>query len=64
MAYSLSLRYFKDAPTDIFIKGNEFLGFSSSIPIDILFLKRNKEVYLLLMTPIDLKRSNRPRFVV
>ncbi|MEI9934062.1 MAG: hypothetical protein WDM71_04265 [Ferruginibacter sp.] len=41
---NLSIRYMEDGPNDIFCEGN-------SIPTDLLFIKRDKAVYILLMTP-------------
>ena len=50
---NFSLNYSDDTPIDIFVEGRKkYFGLNTErIPIDILFLKRNKMVYLLLMTP-------------
>lgn len=57
MAYHLrcknfSLRYGENNPVDIFVKGKEgSLGRTPVIPMDILFLRRQKNVFLFVLTP-------------
>lgn len=48
---NFSIRYDENAPIDIFVEGQESFGMTSIIPMDIMLLKRNKIVYLLVMTP-------------
>lgn len=52
---NLSIRYLDKGPKDIFVIGKQEAFSTSIIPMDILFLKRNKAVYLLLMIPVDAK---------
>jgi hypothetical protein len=48
---NISIRYDENAPIDIFIGGKEVaFGNTDTIPMDVLFLKRNRSVYLLLLT--------------
>jgi hypothetical protein len=61
LCHNLSVRYAMKEPIDIFVIGKEKgLGTTITIPIDILFLKQNENLYLLLMTPIDSKSSIEP----
>ena len=49
---NLSIRYQDQGPVDIFVVGNEkFLSGTNAIPMDILFLKRDDNLYFLLLTP-------------
>ena len=49
---NFSIRYAESGPIDIFVVGKEKrLGATAVIPMDLLFLKRNGEIYLLMMTP-------------
>ena len=49
---NFSVRYEEKGPVDIFVIGKKgFLGRTPLIPMDILLLRRQKNVYLLLLTP-------------
>ena len=53
---NFSIRYNENEPIDIFMVGQEIaLGATTRIPMDLLFLKRNAAIYLLIMTPNDPK---------
>jgi hypothetical protein len=52
---NLSIRYSEKEPVDIFVEGNEGILGTYSIPMDLLFLKRNNGIYILLMTPLSRK---------
>jgi hypothetical protein len=56
---NLSIRYAKNDPIDIFVLGQEkLLGAATIVPMDLLFLKRDDALYLLIMTP------NGPRLTI
>ncbi|NNV55082.1 hypothetical protein [Limnovirga soli] len=64
LADNFSIRYSKEDPVDILVIGQERpLGETSIVPIDCLFLKRNRSVYLLLMTPINANASIEPHLL-
>lgn len=47
---NLSIKYQEDAPIDIFFSGKPGpFGSYGAVPIDIIFLKRKKSIYFLLM---------------
>lgn len=46
---NFSIKYSSNDPIDLFVKSDN----GSNVPIDILFLNRNKSCYLLLMTSND-----------
>ncbi len=53
---NFSIRYNKDGPIDLFVVGQEgMLATTTIIPMDLLFLKRDGAIYLLIMTPNDPK---------
>src|SRR5436190_5479635 len=52
---NFSIRYSEKEPVDIFVGGNEGIFGTYSIPMDLLFLKRNNGIYILLMTPLNRK---------
>jgi len=62
---NFSLCYSKDEPIDFFFqgKGNAEGLNSEPVSLDILFLKRNQELYLLFMTPINPNSSIDPQFL-
>lgn len=58
---NFSIRYSEEEPIDIFLTGKEkALGRTIAIPLDVLFIKRNKALFLLLMIPKDPKASIAP----
>ena len=61
---NFSIRYGPASPVDIFLIGQERgLGFTTVIPLDLMFLKRNNAIFLLVMTPMDLKSGIRPELL-
>lgn len=49
---NISVKYGDKEPVDLLIVGEEKpFGQTSVIPLEILFLKRNQNIYLLIMTP-------------
>ncbi len=52
IAGTFSIRYSKEDAVDILVTGEEKpFGITTKVPIDILFLKRKDDLYLLLLTP-------------
>lgn len=50
---NLSIHFARHSAIDILIKGNKLpMGLSESFPINFAFLKKNKEIYFIIMTPI------------
>jgi hypothetical protein len=47
---NMSIRYNEDDPVDIFIEGKQKGFYTLRIPMSILFLKRKKNTYLLVLT--------------
>jgi len=55
---NLSVRYSEEQPVDIYMVGTELLfGNTTRIPMDLLLLKRNAAVYLLIMMPDNPKAT-------
>ena len=53
---NLSIKYEENDPIDIMISGNKnIFGITKTFPADFLFLKRRKNIYIFIMTPIDIK---------
>lgn len=53
---NFSIKYNEKEAVDIFVIGNEkAFGTTTVIPMDLLFLKRDSVVYLMMMTPNDPK---------
>ena len=49
---NFSIRYSEKDPVDIYMVGkNLSFGKTINIPMNLLFLKREKSVYLLILTP-------------
>lgn len=49
---NLSIKYDSKAPVDMFVTGEERpLGMTTIVPMDIVFLKREGFIYLMIMTP-------------
>lgn len=58
---NLSIRYAKNDPINIFLVGEEkTLGATTIVPMDLLFLKRDDSVFLLIMTPNSPKLTIAP----
>jgi len=54
MCDNFSIRYGEKEPIDIFVaRKEEALGYKRRIPMDLLFLKRDSAVYMLIMIPDD-----------
>jgi hypothetical protein len=61
---NMSIRYFSEDTIDIFLVGKDrAFGRTAIMPLDILFLKRNKAVYLLLLIPKTPKESIPPNLL-
>lgn len=61
---NLSLRYTEEEPIDIYVAGQQkAFGRTVKIPMDILFLKRNRAVYLLLLVPNNPDASIAPNLL-
>lgn len=50
LCHNMSIRYQDDAAIDIFIEGKQEGSGTLPIPMDILFCKRDKNIYLLILT--------------
>jgi hypothetical protein len=58
---NFSIRYAENDPIDIFVVGKEkMLATTTVIPMDLLFLKRDGAIYLLIMTPNNPKSTIAP----
>jgi|GEM_PF-1250512 hypothetical protein len=58
---TLAIKYTKDGPIDIYMEGEHSTLWSKELtPLDILFLKKDKCVYLMLMTPLSRKSAIPP----
>jgi len=65
LCHDFSIRYTGDEPNDILFQPKDDFEDTEGIPIslDILFVKRNGAVYLLLMAPVDRKVSIDPQLL-
>ena len=53
---NMSLTYDSENAVDIFLEGTEeFLGITETIPLNLLFRKRGKDLYLFILSRVDLK---------
>jgi hypothetical protein len=58
---NLSIKYAKNDPIGIFLVGQDkMLGATTIVPMDLLFLKRDDAVFLLIMTPNSSKLTIAP----
>jgi hypothetical protein len=60
---NFSIRYSEKGPIDIFVEAKESILGKMDVPVDILFLKRDRAVYLLLMSPNNPKEGILPNFL-
>lgn len=61
---NFSIKYSENEAVDIFVVGNEkAFGATTVIPMDLLFLKRDNAVYLMIMTPNDPKSVISPELL-
>jgi hypothetical protein len=52
---NMSVTYGKSEPVDIFIEGQREIIGTATIPMDLLFLKRNGFLYIVILTPLNSK---------
>ena len=61
---NFSIRYAANGPIDLFVVGQEgMFAVTNTVPMDLLFLKRDGAIYLLLMTPNDPKSPIAPNLL-